>query len=944
MRGKLVNWYGRHAMINYLTDETERLEAQSTINSLINGVPGGVGIYMLNRNGVVDCIYLNDGYYNLIGVKREERSAYVRTNTLNAIHPEDIAMVARQLMSFWKSDNDIRVECRVRTTGSEYKWLSINASVAARGEDYIKLYACYTDINELKKLQLSLEASQQALEIAARAQRMSFWLYHLDTHELSGEFSMVSPLNIKGAQAGNVPESIYGTGNIYLDDEPEFRAMYEQLFAGESTSECMVRILNGDTGRYEWQQLTYVRLDDKLFGRPSAIGYSINSDLQQEALLQYQNEQQFRRQIIASSVSSYQINITKGIIEEHESVLNDRPLMFSGARITPELDEQLLDGVPDEDRDTVRDMFFADGIARHFARGETELRAVYRRYFEGWGYRYVVSNASIIKMPDSNDVVGFVYTRDIDIEKKNAIAMESVLDEEIELIGVVHIASGTAHFVKAESYKGIALNEQINFDEHVRSVINTSIYEEDRELCQVMHIKNLVRALENESAVTIAYREFSGQGELKRKKARAFYLDEMRADIVVVARDITDLYEDEQQQKQVLEAAVSAANVANKAKSEFISRMSHDMRTPLNAVLALSGRELTQGLDEAKKDEHLTQIHASGEYLLGIINDVLDMARIESRKLTLNPEPCTREEFIGTLKVVIGEQCKERGVNFVINGGAVPRGLMIDKVRLKQVFVNLLSNAVKFTPPGGTVSYISRELSCENGISLTEFIVRDTGIGMSEEFLPHAFESFTQELRAGSVAGAQGTGLGLPIVKQLVEFMGGEIRVKSELGKGTEFTVTIPFVLCAHSEGTQSETPDAAQRLAALNKLSGAQVLLCEDNGLNAHIAKSLLEKKGCVVTLASNGSEGVELFKGSQAGHFGVILMDIRMPVMDGMAATRAIRSLGRADAKTVPIIAMTADAFTEDVRTSLQAGMNGHLAKPIDPQKLYETVAAML
>ena len=1123
MRGKIILWQGRRALLEYLTDETERIESQRAMTSLIDGLPGGAGIYTLYQSGVLDCEYLNEGYFSLLGIERAERTPFARQNTLKAVHPDDSAHVKQQLHALLEGAASACYDYRVFVRDGVYKWMNVRVNAVEREIDRVKLYACFTDIDEFKTAQLSLESSQRALEIAARAQRMSFWIYYLDTHELSKEFRMASPL-----KQGRVPESILDTGDVHEHDEPELRAMYEALFSGAPKCECTVRVLNRETNVYEWQHLLYNRLDDKLYGRPAAIGCSVNADLQQEAKRQYQSEQQLRREIVRSSVSSYQVNITKRTVEEHTSVLNDRPLMFAGAWVTPELDAQLLEGIPEEDRALVRDTLFADGMEKHFKRGETALRAVYRRFFEGKGYRYVVSNASIMQRPGTGDVVGFVYTRDIDTEKKNSIAIEGVLAEEIETVAIVHVASKMAHFAKVTPHIGLEVNKEFIYDRLVSSIMERAIHEDDRAAYgNALFLDNMLAALKHEDVLTITYREFDHFGKLRRKKSRAFFLDNTKADIVVIRRDITDLYLEEQHQKQALEKAAAEAKVANKAKSAFISRMSHDMRTPLNAVLALSGKELTEGISEEEKDEHLRQIHSSGEYLLGIINDVLDMSRIESRKLTLNPEPCPRAEFLSTLNVVIGEQCRQKGINFVLKGSPAPRLLMLDKVRLKQIFINLLANAVKFTPPGGTVSYTSNELSCEDGVVLTRFVVKDTGIGMSKEFLPHAFESFSQENRPSGAEIPQGTGLGLSIVKQLVELMDGSIEVKSELNKGTEFTVTIPLKLATRADamrygatrmgvsadavlgaggmfgadgmldfggadaggvgaggadaggvgaggvdaggvgadgrgaasslngadtsakggsippgGTgagagnvdagsaggvgdaggaggvgaggvgdarraalsreaerreavgadgkerlsspkgadtpaegdfmslldgadsasdarrealsrEAERREALQREAearrdeqtrrdkTIEKLNGAKVLLCEDNALNARIVESLLGKKGCAVMCASNGQAGLEMFFASDIGYYDAILMDIRMPIMNGIDTTRAIRALHRKDAKTIPIIAMTADAFIEDMQSSQDAGMNGHLTKPVEPAKLYMTLA---
>lgn len=262
---------------------------------------------------------------------------------------------------------------------------------------------------------------------------------------------------------------------------------------------------------------------------------------------------------------------------------------------------------------------------------------------------------------------------------------------------------------------------------------------------------------------------------------------------------------------------------------------------------------------------------------------------------------------------------------------------MLDKVRFEQIFINLLSNAVKFTHSGGTIDFMIDTLGYDGVHIDKRFIISDTGVGMSEEFLPHAFESFAQESRRDISENSQGTGLGLAIVKKTVDLMGGKISIDSKIGKGTTFTVDLSY-----------ETVDNPSELSSdeisLDKLSGRRILLCEDNEINTEIIVTLLERKGMTVTCAENGQIGLQKFEDEPIGSFDLILMDKRMPVMDGIEATKAIRALKREDAKTIPIIALTADAFVEDEQLSISVGMNGHLPKPIVPKYLYEMIASYM
>ncbi|MDD4850439.1 MAG: transporter substrate-binding domain-containing protein [Gemmiger sp.] len=375
---------------------------------------------------------------------------------------------------------------------------------------------------------------------------------------------------------------------------------------------------------------------------------------------------------------------------------------------------------------------------------------------------------------------------------------------------------------------------------------------------------------------------------------------------------------------------------ANAAKSEFLSNMSHDMRTPMNAIIGFSdlGQD-AQDVGEAK--EYLAKIKASGHYLMGLINDVLDMNKIEEGKLELHPEPYLYADFEQALHTLLLPKAEQRGVSLTFQQDAPPGiAVLFDPLRIQQIFVNLIGNAIKFTPKGGHVRFTVKAAPVEDGVLPLEFTVQDDGIGMSAAFVEKKlYKEFEQE-RNPLANGETGTGLGLAIVKQLVTLMDGDILCESAPGKGTTFTLHFrPGVVAA---------PTAAPAKRNTADLAGKHILLCEDQPVNVQIATRLLEKRGMTVATATNGQDGLALFAGSPPHTFDAILMDIRMPVMDGLEAASRIRSLPCADAKTVPIIALTANAFVEDMEKSQAAGMTAHLAKPIEPQKLYDTLSAWI
>lgn len=393
---------------------------------------------------------------------------------------------------------------------------------------------------------------------------------------------------------------------------------------------------------------------------------------------------------------------------------------------------------------------------------------------------------------------------------------------------------------------------------------------------------------------------------------------------------------------QLVDALETKTQTINqtRVRTEFFSRMSHDMRTPMNAIIGFSSPEVTNACEKEQLLEYLAKINGSGKYLLGLINEVLDMTKIDSGKMELKIEPFSSTQFWDMIIAMIDELAARKEICFTADIRKLEdRYLYGDKQRLNQIFVNLLSNAVKFTPDGGSVSLVVTETVYVGDHLGYQIVIKDTGVGMSEEFQKKMYEPFAQES-----PDHDGTGLGLAIARQLIDLMGGTINCESRTGKGTTFTIRFLFPLAEEAKERSEDEAKRAEQEDKLQKLAGKRILLCEDHPLNRQIACKLLHNQQMEVETAENGKTGYEMFAASPVSYYDLILMDIRMPELDGLQATRIIRKMDRDDAKTIPILAMTANAFEEDREAAKAAGMNAHLSKPIEPQVLYDALTEYL
>ncbi len=499
--------------------------------------------------------------------------------------------------------------------------------------------------------------------------------------------------------------------------------------------------------------------------------------------------------------------------------------------------------------------------------------------------------------------------------------------------------------VSTDPVLGLAnvFGEGLTLEESGGRYISERVHESDRaKMADVLSPARILEHLETDDRLDALYR--TGQGD----EAQFCQVTIVRAGswddghrIVMGLRNVDRQIREELQQKELLEEALVRANKASEAKSAFLTNMSHDIRTPMNAIVGFTTLATNHIDQKDRVEEYLAKIQASSHHLLSLINDILDMSRIESGKASLDEQRSSIHEIMENLHTILQPEADERGITLKVDAGPeaeVP--IICDKLKINQIFLNLLGNSLKFTAPEGVVSATVAEApGAPAGCRRYRMVVEDTGIGMSPEFLKHIFDPFERE-RTSTISGIQGTGLGMAITKSLVDMMGGTIEVASTEGVGSRFTIMLTL---RKADASDDLAPTAPTRVVPSDALKGCHVLLVDDNLLNREIALTLLEDAGFEVECAVDGQMAVDMMAEPDADRFELVLMDIQMPVMNGYEAARAIRAL-EGPAATVPILAITADAFDTDRQKALDAGMDGHLPKPIEVDKLFAALDALL
>ncbi len=484
------------------------------------------------------------------------------------------------------------------------------------------------------------------------------------------------------------------------------------------------------------------------------------------------------------------------------------------------------------------------------------------------------------------------------------------------------------------------LKEGLSFTEGMERYIRSFVYEEDRDMLRsIFNLEKLTGELTKKQLYYTNYRAVI-DGEVQYYEIKAVRAGDWNEKhrVVLGIRNVDEETRHEMEQKKLLENALVQANSANKAKSIFLSNMSHDIRTPMNAIIGFTNLALLNVDHRDQVEDYLRKIMTSGNHLLSLINNVLDMSQIESGKLQIEESPCKLSEILSGLNNIVLPHIQEKKLDFTIDtAGVVNDMIYCDKLRLNQVLLNVIGNSVKYTDEGGKVTLkVCENTNNSHDFADYEFRVIDNGSGMSEEFISHIYELFTRE-RNTTNSGIQGTGLGMAITKNIVDQMNGSIKVRSKQNIGTEVIMNFSFRIVKSGDTVETFIDsDCAVNESKCGSSDNKRILLVEDNELNQEIAEAILTSYDFSVDIADNGQIAVDMLKKVGAGHYSVVLMDIQMPVMNGYEAAKAIRALEDKRLASVPIIAMTANAFEEDKQKALKCGMNGHIAKPIDVSKL--------
>ena len=825
-------------------------------------------------------------------------------------------------------------------SGEYIDWCGHNAFV-----QYIE------DITENETMQQALAKECVRFELMARNTGISTWEYDIRRHRI---FHISENLKALGYPdiIEDVPSSLLSI--VREDSREKMLDIYRRVEAGEPNLTADLWFVMPSGGEARCARAIWSTVKDEAGVPVTAYCMSMDVTKQKNEEAKYEKSLQEIFSSNLEALGAMRFNLTRGLCME---VRISSPFVAATTKASTldEFTRTVAELIPAQsERQEFLNSFSTEKLIGAFQAGTSHLHFDYRRCGEDGQQVWIRNHVNMFRNPETSDIECVMLALDVSKEKLNEYVLRYA-SRQYDVVGLLYVDSGRGSIITVgeklpASYRRILPlpGQPFVYSKLCSYGIENWADPADREryykmTCLDSVIEGLDRTGGYESLLKLhvpEHPEFATYLEF-----RHYYFDEDKSSVLIIGSNVSEHYSRQQKELEKEKDLRRQAMAANNAKTEFLSRMSHDIRTPLNGIIGMA-RIAGQQQNPPRTADCLTKINTSSKFLLGLINDILDMAKAESGRTELHPEPYRASVFNDYIDSIIRPLCAEKNQKFTLDLRRMPSYVpLIDVQRYNQIFFNLLSNAVKYTPEGGEVTFVTIPVLTSTGRLSMHAEVRDNGIGMSEEFQKTLFNPFTQEGRVDA-SESRGSGLGLAITKKLVDLMGGTITVKSSPDRGTTCIVDLEF------DCVPSSQEDKREREAELASpvrcddavLAGRHVLLCEDHPLNLEIAKALLEEKKLLVQTADNGQTGVACFSSSAPGYFDAVLMDIRMPVMDGYEAARAIRALPRPDAAAVPIIAMTANAFDEDVKSCLAAGMNCHVAKPIDPDKLFEALSSLI
>jgi signal transduction histidine kinase/PAS domain-containing protein/ActR/RegA family two-component response regulator len=934
-----VDWCGHDAMIQSIEDITDYkklqdklLQEKNDLEQTVASIPVGLSVFQ-KIGDEINRISFNSDVSAIKGVKAETLNKESFLDVFQRVLPSDKERVIADTKNVFEKGHTVCIyQTRNEKTG-RYMTLRREGRALTQEDGSQLAYFCYIDITAQTEEEEALRLSQERYENAVKGGNIAVWEYSIAEKTLVSSERSLSLLGMPN-QLDHIPDSLMAY--FSTESQKDVLTQINDLNEGKDPAPADLWLLNH--GNPRCVKVSYSLIKDAS-GKPlKAYGVAQDITLQKQIEAQYARLSMDFLSFNPGALCSFRLNLTKDTCAGgHGS--SDYIKKVLSSKTASGFFTQLFTLITNpDDLSKAKELLSVDKLLSAFHKDKKNFSLTYRRQMEKGDRHWVTTYIALVQNPQTQDIEALLYSVDSNDEVIERLIDERLSDENYEFTALIDPFTKKISFRSVPVKDGTTPIRYENFDDDFANACDCIMNPEDAEKSKkAVNVAAVVAALAKAPRFTYPFTITKGPGTGKTKLLTFSYLDASHDEILLARSDVSATLSEEKRQAQILQDALQEAKKANQLKTDFLSNVSHDMRTPLNGVIGYTNMALESNDLEQIKDD-LKKIKKSGELLMSLINDTLDLSKIETGQISLQRTPMALEELVTRITTAIAPSVDEKKLHFDVDTSKSYLGVVnIDVLKMTEIINNLLSNAVKFTPENGHVRLALTTLKDKPEQIIEQIIVEDDGVGMSDGFISKAFEPFSQE-RTKANASVAGSGLGLSIVRQLVHLAGGDVSLESAIGKGTKITVVMPLEKLENDDNSKSKV------VLDPSVLKGKTVLLVEDNWMNTEIAKNILMKNGLVVECAANGAEACNSFLNSPIDHYAAILMDIRMPIMNGFEAAKSIRKAEREDAKRVPIIAMTADAYEDDIKRCIDAGMNSHIAKPIDQRLLLQELARLI
>jgi signal transduction histidine kinase/PAS domain-containing protein/BarA-like signal transduction histidine kinase len=934
-----VDWCGHDAVIQSIEDITDYkklqdklLQEKNDLEQTVASIPVGLSVFQ-KVGDTISRISFNSDVSAIKGVQADQLVKESFLDVFQRVYPSDKERVIQDTKdAFTKGHTVCIYRTRNELTGRYMTLRREGRSI--KQEDGSQLaYFCYIDISAQVEEEEALRLSQERYENAVKGGNIAVWEYLIPEKSILASENSLSLLGMPN-KIDHIPESLFPY--FSTSSRVDLSKQLQDLDAGKAPEPADLWLVNH--GNPRCVKVSYSLIKDANDKPIKAYGVAQDITLQKQIEVEYARLSADFLSLNPGALCSFRLNLSQDTCYGgHGS--SDYIKKVLSAKTATQFFEQLFSLIVNpEDLVKAKNILNREALLASFKRDQKNLSLTYRRKMEKGDRHWVTTYVALVQNPQTQDIEALLYSVDSNDEVIERLIDQRLSDENYEFTALIDVKSHKISFRSLPPSLNTVPHHCDDFDRDFADACEEIMsHEEAQKAAKAVNVATLVAALAKAPRFSFPFTITKGPGAGLTKLITCTYLDASHDEILLARSDVSATLSEERRQAEILQSALDEAKKANQLKTDFLSNVSHDMRTPLNGVIGYTNMAL-ESKDPEQITDYLKKIKKSGELLMSLINDTLDLSKIETGQITLQRTPMALGELIQRITTSIAPSVAEKKLHFMVDTSKGYLGsVSIDVLKMTEIINNLLSNAIKFTPENGHVKLELTTLKEKPNQVLEQFVVQDDGVGMSESFIAKAFEPFSQE-RTKANATVGGSGLGLSIVRQLVHLAGGEVTIESALGKGTKITVVLPL------DKLEVATASSYTPQVNLDSLKGKVILLVEDNWMNTEIAKNILTKNGLVVECASNGAEACGDFITSPENHYAAILMDIRMPIMNGFEAAKTIRNSKREDATNIPIIAMTADAYEDDIKRCIDAGMNSHIAKPIDQKLLIQELARLI